>query len=136
MGGGLWLTGVLWLLFHYFMAVKGPFGPQPHPTEIWWLRLHAAFAFMALWTFGVIWSAHIVGGWHTRRQRWTGGTAFAVLLVLVASGYLIYYLTDDGWHDSMALVHWIVGLSLPAAMTWHIVLGRRRAPAVPPKQGP
>jgi hypothetical protein len=124
-GWGLWLSGVIWLLFHYFFMRDTAFGPQPHPLEIWTLRLHAAFGFFALWSFGMVWSAHIVGGWYTRRQRWSGGSAFAVLGLLVISGYLIYYLIDDEWHSGVALVHWIVGLSLPCFMALHVVLGRR-----------
>jgi hypothetical protein len=81
--------------------------------------------FLALWGFGMIWSAHIVPGWHARRRRWSGGTAFAVLAALVASGYLIYYVTDDTWHERIALVHWIVGLGLPLVVVLHVMRGRR-----------
>lgn len=124
-GWAVWGSGVAWLVFHYFLPTQGPFGPQANPTEIWWLRGHAAMGFLALWGFGMIWSAHIVPGWHARRRRWSGGTAFAVLAILVASGYLIYYVTDDTWHEGIALVHWIVGLGLPLVVVLHVMRGRR-----------
>lgn len=124
-GFGLCLSGASWLLFHYGLQQQSPFGPQPHPLEIWWLRVHGAFAFVALWTFGMTWSAHIVGGWQTGRQRWSGGAGISVLLAQILSGYLIYYLVDDVWHDNVALVHWMVGLTLPAVIAIHIVQGRR-----------
>ncbi|GAB2786934.1 hypothetical protein [Dyella kyungheensis] len=124
-GLGLWLSGAGWLLFHYGLQQQGSFGPQPHPLEIWWLRVHGAFAFATLWAFGMTWSAHIVGGWQTLRQRWSGGAGVGMLLVQILSGYLIYYLVDDAWHDKVALMHWMIGLTLPAVIATHIVRGRR-----------
>ena len=30
-----------------------------HPSEPWWLKAHGAFAFLSLWTAGVLWSLHV-----------------------------------------------------------------------------
>jgi len=46
-GAGLWLTGALWLLFHYLLKRQG-WLVAVHPLETWWLRFHAAFAFGAI----------------------------------------------------------------------------------------
>ena len=61
-GGGLWLTGILWLIFHYFLARETALGPSPNPLEHWWLSLHGLFAFATLWVLGLLWGAHIVNG--------------------------------------------------------------------------
>ena len=53
-GWGVWLTGVLWVLYHYFMRVKGPFGFKTNPLEEWWLISHGAFAVLATWLFGTL----------------------------------------------------------------------------------
>ena len=127
-GWGLWLSGALWLLFPYARMRKGEFGDTPHPLEPWWLRMHAAFAFMALWSFGLVWGVHIVAGWRTGRQRVSGSAAVAVLGWLVLTGYLLYYLTDDRWRDINGIAHWALGLAMPALFVLHIVLGRRRPP--------
>lgn len=130
-GCTLWLSGVLWLIFHYFMQHRGEFGRTPNPLEPWWLRLHAAAAFATLWTFGLVWGAHIVTGWRTGRHRITGSVAVAVLGWLILTGYLLYYLVDDQWRSVASLGHWSVGLSLPMLLTLHIVRGRRRRVARP-----
>ncbi len=127
-GGVLWLSGVLWLLFHYFMQRRGEFGTAPHPLEPWWLRLHAAAAFATLWTFGLVWGAHIVAGWRSGRHRLSGGFAVALLGWLIATGYLLYYLVDDRWRAVASLAHWIVGLGLPALFVLHVVRGRWHHP--------
>jgi hypothetical protein len=126
-GWMLWLSGVLWLLFHYALMQKGEFGDTPHPLEPWWLRLHAAMAFAALWACGLVWGVHVVAGWRTGRQRWSGGGAMGVLAWLALSGYLLYYLGDEQWRAIMSVAHWAAGLALPALLALHIVLGRRRA---------
>ena len=126
-GWTLWLSGALWLVSHYFLMSKGPFGDTPNPMEPWWLRLHGAMAFGALWSFGLTWGVHIVAGWKTGRQRVTGGVAVGVLTWLIITGYLLYYLTDDGWRNVSVLAHWTVGLALPVLLAVHVVLGRRRA---------
>jgi hypothetical protein len=126
-GGTLWLSGALWLICHYFLMTKGPFGDTPSPLEPWWMRLHGAMAFGALWLFGLTWGVHIVAGWKTGRQRITGSIAAGVLAWLVISGYLLYYLTDDTWRNVSVLAHWTVGLALPVLLALHIVMGRKRA---------
>ncbi|TCV94730.1 hypothetical protein EC912_103215 [Luteibacter rhizovicinus] len=126
-GWTLWLSGVLWLVFHYALMRKGPFGDEPQPLETWWLRLHAAMAFASLWGFGLVWGVHIVAGWRTQRQRISGGLAVGLLVWLSLTGYLLYYLTDDRWRDISAVTHWATGLALPVLLAIHIVLGRRRS---------
>jgi len=73
-GLGIWASGAGWLWFHYFLRRSGPFGPESHWLEPWWLKVHGAFAFLALWT---------------------GGTLFGALCALSVTGHLLYYVADD-----------------------------------------
>jgi len=125
-GLGLWLSGALWLIFHYFEQQKTEFGPAPHPLEHWWLALHGLFGFAALWTFGMLWSSHVVGAWKTKRHRVSGSIVFAVLLILIVTGYLLYYLVGDESLSLVALAHWAIGLALPIPFLWHRLIKNRR----------
>jgi len=118
-GAGLWLSGVLWLIYHYFMQTKTMFGPQANPLEHWWLALHGLFGFASLWTFGLLWGVHIVGGWKSGRHRISGSLMFILLGWLIASGYLLYYLGEDTLLPTIALLHWAVGLALPLPFLIH-----------------
>jgi hypothetical protein len=133
-GIGLWLSGGLWLLFHYFVQHPGPFGPVPNPLEPWWLKLHGAFAFAAIWIFGLLWGVHIVAGWYTGRRRGTGGLLAAVLGWLVVSGYLLYYLGDETLRPLVSLLHWSIGLALPAAFAAHRLAEGHRVRRAEPQQ--
>lgn len=118
-GLGVWGSGVLWLVFHYFMVRSGAFGPERSPLEPWWLKLHGAFAFLAVWTGGLLWGLHVVHGWRLKRRRWSGSLLFGLVLLLVASGYLLYYASDERARAAISLVHWIVGLALPLLYLAH-----------------
>lgn len=118
-GAGLWLTGVLWLIFHYFMVRQTAFGPAPDPWEHRWLSMHGLFAFATLWVFGVLWGRHIVAGWRSGQRRATGTTLFLVLIGLVITGYLLYYPLGDDSPSAMAIWHWAIGLPLVIVFLIH-----------------
>jgi hypothetical protein len=126
---GVWASGVLWLLFHYFMVHTGEFGPERSPLEPWWLKIHGAFAFLSLWSGGVLWGLHVVNGWRQKRRRWSGATLFGCFLVLILTGYLLYYVGDDQPRAMISIIHWILGLAAPLVFASHRLipmLARRR----------
>jgi hypothetical protein len=124
---GLWLTGALWLCFHYLLKRRGWLGGI-HPLESWWLRLHAAFAFAAIWTFGFLWGTHVVPGWWTGRRVRSGAALVALAAWLMVSAYLLYYLGDEDQRFVVSVLHWSVGLACPVVFLAH----RWRARAYPP----
>jgi hypothetical protein len=128
-GIGLWLSGGLWLLFHYFVHVGGPFGSSPHPLEPWWLKLHGGFGFAGLWLLGLLWGAHIAYAWPQRRRRWSGGVLLGCMAWLVLSGYLLYYLGDEDLRAATSLLHWSLGLACPVVFLVHRLARRERAAA-------
>jgi hypothetical protein len=117
-GTGLWLTGALWLLFHYLLKRQGWLGGV-QPLESWWLRLHGAFAFVAIWTFGLLWGTHVVPGWWTRRRARSGIVLVAFVAWLMVSAYLLYYLGNEEQRFIVSVLHWSVGLSCPVLFTAH-----------------
>lgn len=118
-GLGLWASGTLWLVFHYFMQEQGEFGPAPNPLEHWWLAAHGLFGFATLWLLGLLWGRHIVSAWKTGRQRISGGLLFGFLIVLIVSGYLLYYTGGDETRSIVSLIHWTIGLALPLPFLVH-----------------
>ncbi len=121
----IWLSGAVWLLFHYFIRIKTAFGDAPSPFEHWLLVLHGAAAFCSLWLIGFLWGTHIVKRWRLRRHRKTGGLLFGVMLLLILTGYLLYYVADDDWRAATSITHWVIGLGMPLALLWHWAIRRR-----------
>lgn len=118
-GIGVWLSGVLWLLFHYFVLHLGPLGPTTSPLEPWWLKLHGAFAFAAIWIFGLQWRVHIPAGWSGGRRRLSGGLLAGFLAWLIVSGYLLYYVGGEQFRSTVSLAHWLIGLAAPIGFLAH-----------------
>jgi hypothetical protein len=123
-GVGLWASGGLWLIYHYFLRTIGEWGPEPNALEPWWLKLHGLFAFLALWTLGLLWGVHIVKAWNTGRRRWSGPILLAWITAQAVTGYLLLYAGDDGVWGLVSPTHWIAGLALPAVYGIHRLLFR------------
>jgi len=118
-------SGMLWLVFHYFMLRQGEFGAEPHPLEAWWLRLHGAAAFVVLWFAGLLWGTHARPALLQPRWRVSGILILVVLAVLALSGYLLYYASDDTLRDGVRLVHWLAGFALLVPLLVHVIGIRR-----------
>jgi hypothetical protein len=130
--GGVWISGVLWLIYHYFMREEGPFGIQNHPMEGVWLSMHGALAFFLVWAFGMLWAIHIVRGWNVNWRRWSGGSLVGATVVLTVTGIGLYYIGSTKIQNGVSLVHWIVGITaLPLFLfhwlSWSVPRLRQRA---------
>ena len=125
----VWLSGVLWLVYHYGLQREGSFGPEPHPLESWWLRLHGLAAFISLFAFGLLWGVHIRAGLAFARRRLSGLLLLVLLIILSLSGYLLYYAGDETLRDAVRVVHWLLGLALLLPFVVHVVRARRQRDA-------
>ena len=119
-----WLSGVLWLITHYFFTHTGEFGVEPSALEPWWLRLHGAAAFFSLWLGGLIWAMHARHGITRAKRRPSGLLLIGAFVLLAISGYLLYYLTGDDARDAMRLVHWLLGLAVAIPFLLHSLSAR------------
>lgn len=115
----LWLTGFVWLGFHYFGRVEGEFGPEINPIETWMLRLHGLFVIPAYVGLGSLLITHIPLGWKDRAQRPAAIALTTIFALLIISGYALYYVGTVELRDFSSLFHWIVGLAAPTVFIWH-----------------
>jgi hypothetical protein len=127
----LWVSGLLWLLFHYFVQVQGNFGPRPHPLEHWWLRLHGLAAMLTLIALGSVLPQHMRGAWEMARNRMRGTCLIIVMVWLTLTGYALYYFTTADNQAWLSLLHWLPGLAVPLLLWEHIRRGRNQARAGP-----
>jgi hypothetical protein len=129
------VSGIIWLVLHYFLAVPGEYGPQIHPLEPWMLRLHGAAAMAGLIIYGSLLPVHIRRAWSIRRNIVLGIGLVAVMLLLTVTGYLLYYSGDENTRPLISAAHWILGLVVPALLVWHIISGRMqtRVSETPPE---
>lgn len=122
----LWMSGALWLVFHYFLRMPGDFGMAPHPAEIWWLRLHGLMVFVFLFVLGTVLPVHAQRAWQLRKNRQSGLLMKLLFLWLALSGYALYYFAGEENENWLPVVHWGMGLSVPLILVLHIRNGRKR----------
>ncbi len=125
LGAALWLSGGLWLLLHTLFAPQTAFGPAPHPWESPLMRLHGAVAVACVFLLGFLLADHVLARWPERRRRLSGALLGGGSLLLVVSGYALYY-TIDTLHQGAALVHEALGVGALALALAHWRSGRAR----------
>ena len=123
----LLISGVGWLVGRYGLRSNGPYGELPHPSEVWWLRLHGAAAMGLLIAFGALLPGHVAHNWRRRIHYRTG--LFLVISVgwLALTGYGNYYLVSEVSRSWVSVAHWAVGLLSVVGLLAHVVLSYRRA---------
>jgi hypothetical protein len=57
-GLGVWISGAAWLLVHYGLNPQDGNVLSVSPAEPWSLKVHGAFAFLAVWSGGLATSAN------------------------------------------------------------------------------
>ena len=130
------VTGCGWLLCHYGLAEGGAYGAIPHPLEPLWLQLHGAAGMLALVLFGSLLPAHMLRAWALRRGRRSGGLLAALFVLLTVTGYGLYYAGGESLRAWISVVHWSVGLGVPALLAAHVRTQRTKLRRILPDVGP
>lgn len=126
--GLLFLTGLAWLLLGRFGKVEGAFGLEPNPALPWLLTVHGIVAYAFLIVLGMLVPVHMVRGWSAGHNRRSGLTIVSAVLVLAASGLVLYYSSAEALRGNASTAHWLLGLIFPLILVVHIVQGRRTWP--------
>jgi len=72
---------------------------------------------------GALLPIHVRVGWHQRKNLRAGSIVVATFVLLIVSGYVLYY-SDEETRPVFSALHWIIGLGAPVALIWHILRGR------------
>ena len=116
-------SGGLWLVAHYLLPL--PEFAARHPLEPWAMRLHGGATLFGLAVFGSLWGDHVLPAWKQGRHRSHGGVLALFWLVLILTGYGLYYLSDEGARALASISHITLGTILPVGLAMHVSLARR-----------
>lgn len=120
------LSGLVWVVAHYFFRQHTDFGDLPSPAEGWCLRAHGAGVMVFLLVLGSLLPNHVHRALQTRRNRVSGIVLLVVCALLTLTGYGLYYVAAENVRPVISLVHWIVGLAAAGFLPLHALLGKRR----------
>ena len=125
-GALIFVSGLGWLGDHYLFAGSADFGDAHAASEPWWLRLHGAAAMAGLAALGSLFPGHIARAWRSRTNYRSGLLMLSITVLLVVTGYGLYYVGDEETRPWISLVHWLVGIMACAGLVLHVRLGKSR----------
>jgi hypothetical protein len=125
-GALLWLSGAAWLVLHHVFPQASAFGPLPNPWEAPLMRAHGLVAVCGVFLIGWMTAAHVTTRWSSDRNRRSGLALGLTTLLLVFSGYALYYTTGMP-HDGAGVLHEVIGVLAPAAALAHWWRNRSKA---------
>lgn len=118
----LLVTGLAWLVLHFLDD-----GSEGGTLALAWsMKLHGAAAMAVLYLFGMLWAPHIRNAWMRKRNRLAGALLGSLALMLVVTGYALYYVNGQLLRQSAEYLHWSAGLLSCVALWVHIAVGRRK----------
>jgi uncharacterized membrane protein len=124
--GALWLSGCLWLLLDQFFATQGQFGRTPHAWQPPLLLIHGIMSIAAMYLLGWVSARHVLRWWPGRLRRLSGGTLSVCLVLLAATGFALFFVSDDRWQQAAAVSHDVLGVAVTVFGIQHWFFARRR----------
>ena len=123
------VSGVAFAVMKYWMKSDDPFAVINHPLQPYALDAHVLLGPLAVFAFGWTFAAHILPALAKRApNRATGIWTMVLIVLMVASGYLMQISTGDATRKAFAVAHWISSGLFVAGYVAHLIpLGRASA---------
>jgi hypothetical protein len=126
----LFATGAAWWTLHTLIHAEGGADSSVAPIL---LKAHGAAAMIFLVVLGILYPVHIKRGWVARRNVRSGSVLVALCLLLIITGYLLYYAGGESAREWASRAHGWLGLAMPLIIGAHIWRGRRLRPQNSPR---
>jgi hypothetical protein len=108
--GAVWVTGVVWWGARSFGRREGPFGLENHWGEFPARAAHGFAALLFLLAVGSLIPFHFRAGWLTGTKRPSSLFLVTVSLVLVLTGWGLYYAGGDVFRQGLSWTHTLLGV--------------------------
>ncbi len=121
------LTGFLYFWFRNFLEPMNEWAVINHPLEPWVLKAHILVAPVMVFSVGTIAADHVFQYARSAisEGRTSGMTITAVLVPLVASGYLLQVVTHPGVVRGLSWTHTVLGTVGFLFFAWHRTVRRK-----------
>jgi hypothetical protein len=129
--GLLFISGGFWLAVHYLTGQPDEFNMRYYMFESWLLKIHGGAAMASLMVLGVLIPTHMRYSWHQGRNRATAILLVGACILMILSGYGLYYFGGEALRSVMSGFHSILGCMLPFVLVGHILKGRKKKNGAP-----
>jgi hypothetical protein len=114
--GILLVTGVAWMVFQARLD-------EGNQVSSLMLKLHGGAAMVSLILLGALIN-HMRKGWKSRKNRASGLTLVLAILILIVTGYGLYYAGDEQLRSLISQWHTWIGLGIGLLLPAHVLIGR------------
>jgi hypothetical protein len=121
-----WLTGLTFFVMNRWITVEGEFGPEKHPAQAIFLKVHGAAAFAMMISYGYMLASHVPAGLRSRRQKIIGLSLVSAQGFMILTAYGLYYISGEEFREWVSYSHASVGFLFPALLGWHVISGIRQ----------
>ena len=115
----------MWLLQNFFQIDNG-LGAEPHPQQIWLLRLHGIISYAVVMLVGYVLRAHVLPNWRIRRGLKSGLLFTGYFFLILLTVPFLLYATDDKIKSFFEQVHGYLGLLLLVPFVIHLIAKKIR----------
>lgn len=120
----LWITGVVWLILHYYFNTPLQFETRSSSLEPMMIKIHGLAAMLFLIMTGSL-MMHIRRGLALKLNLLSGVSMIGLCGILTLTAWMLYYCSADAWRSNASIVHSLLGTIFPAAIFFHIMIGRK-----------
>ena len=106
---GLWVTGVLWLVLEWFV-------PGTLAERHWCMVIHGLLSMGAAVLFGMLYE-HARRGLRAKRHYRSGLSLVCILVILIITAWMLYYVSGEEVRAAASYVHWILGIAMLPLLT-------------------
>ena len=105
------VTGCVYAWMKYLLTSDDPYAVVHHPLQPLILKIHIVAAPVLVFAIGAVYSRHVIKKWQQggAAGRRSGLGTLAIIVPMVASGYLIQTSTAPAWLFRLAMIHLATG---------------------------
>jgi len=116
-----WLSGAIWV-FEQLNNPEGFFAEAGiSALQIRILSIHGALALLAVAGLGSL-LEHLRQAWPVGRNRISGCLLLLAALILMITGWALYYVAAEPWHRYSSLLHIVIGILFFFLLIFHAFL--------------
>jgi hypothetical protein len=90
------------------------------------LLIHGVVAILGMYVLGWVSIRHVVRWWQGGLRRVSGASLSTCLVLLVVTGFALFFVSDDGSQHAAALSHDVFGVIVTVFGVQHWFFARRR----------
>ncbi|MBI1882889.1 MAG: DUF4405 domain-containing protein [Chlamydiae bacterium] len=119
----LFLSGAIWWGANFLIKPETEIDSFIYTSRSLSLEIHGGVAMVVLMVLGSLIPNHILKSWRAKLNRRSGVLLITVFVLLILTGYFLYY-ADENLRNFSSTLHLVLGFLLPFFVIGHILRSR------------